>query len=71
MKNEFSAIARAWFREGARDPVTELQKAAMHGVAFMTGKDELHLHIETLSNQKEADTLIAAHEEAFVNKNVS
>ena len=71
VKNEFSAITRWWSRDGAQDdPVTDLQKTAMHGAALMTGTDELHNHIEMLSNQKEADTLIAAHEEAFVNKNV-
>jgi phospholipase C len=67
VKDVLGNITHAW----TRNPVTDLQRAALHGAALMTGTDELHGDIETLHNQKEADTLIAAHEEAFVNKSVS
>jgi phospholipase C len=45
--------------------VSDLQKAALHGVAQFTGVNEIHDRVELLTNEAAADELLAKHEGQF------
>lgn len=45
-----------------KSPISDLQKAALHGVALFTQTRDLHDHINQLKSESEADQLLAEHE---------
>lgn len=49
-------------------PLTELQRAALRGMALFTGMDELHNRIDKIENELEADLLLAECEAKLVEK---
>ena len=65
---EWRSIVHSKFLGVKQNPITDLQRTALHGAALFTGAPELHDRITNIDNELEAD-LLRAQEEAKLAKN--
>jgi phospholipase C len=65
LKAEFRWLVHRDSADIAETPVSDLQFAALHGIAQLTGKKDLPSRIANLSREHEADLLIAELEAEF------
>jgi hypothetical protein len=65
---EFHSIVHSIFAGSKLNPITDLQRAALHGAALFAGAPELHERIDKIENELEAD-LLRAEQEARLVKN--
>jgi phospholipase C len=62
LKSEFRSIVHSRPAETGSTPISELQRAALHGMAQFTNSKDLHDRIGALVGELEADVLLAEHE---------
>ncbi|MGB9236835.1 MAG: alkaline phosphatase family protein [Terriglobales bacterium] len=62
---EFHTIVHSKFLGGKQNPITDLQRAALHGAALFTGAEDLHDRIANIETELEADLLRAESEAKF------
>jgi hypothetical protein len=56
---EFHSIIHSKFLGNKQNPITDLQRFALHGAALFAGAPELHDRIADIDNELEADLLRA------------
>jgi hypothetical protein len=59
---EFHFIIHSKFLGDKQNPITDLQRVALHGAALFAGAPELHDRIANIDNELEADLLRAEQE---------
>ena len=65
---EWRSIVHSKFLGAKHNPITDLQRAALHGAALFTGSPDLHDRIANIETEMEAD-LLRAEQEAQLAKN--
>jgi len=65
---EWHSIVHSKFLGGKPNPITDLQRTALHGAALFTGARDLHDHIANIDNELEADLLRAEQEAQLAKK---
>jgi phospholipase C len=63
---EWHSIVHSKFLGGKQNPVSDLQRTALHGAALFTGRRDLHDRIANIENELEADLLRAEQEAQLV-----
>jgi phospholipase C len=68
LKTEFRHLVHRDSAQVSETPISELQLAALHGIAELTGNQDLPGRIGNLSREHEADLLLAELETAFTGR---
>ena len=67
---EWHSIVHSKLLGAKQKPLSDLQRAALHGAALFTGAGDLHDRIAKIENELEADLLLVEHEARLVKNKI-
>jgi phospholipase C len=67
---KFHSVVHSIFSGSQLNPITDLQRAALHGAALFAGAPDLHAHIDKMENELEADLFRAQQEAGLVKSRI-